>query len=161
MSSEKQELPLLNLTLQDMESGRKWAIECAADGKASLREVAHASRTVKRERQLLQALTEIESLKAERTLLSARVDEYLAKETEAVEAMAWRDCTVEMPEYDTDVHLWAPGWDRVHLGYWRHSHEWIGRQRPESEEELPDTNPTKWMPLPAPPASPVPEKETK
>src|ERR1041385_1220697 len=63
----------------------------------------------------------------------------------------WRDVQVELPEYDTDVLLWAEGWKHVHVGYWRHSHEWIGRYRPESTEPLPDTNPTHWQPLPEPP----------
>jgi hypothetical protein len=66
--------------------------------------------------------------------------------------MEWINVASQMPEYDTDVHLWAPGWKRVYLGYWRHSEEWIGRTRPEVEEQLPDTNPTHWMPLPEPPA---------
>jgi hypothetical protein len=56
------------------------------------------------------------------------------------------------PEYDTDLLLWAPGWKRVYAGYWRHSCEWIGRQSGESNEPLPDTNPTLWMYFPKPPA---------
>jgi hypothetical protein len=63
----------------------------------------------------------------------------------------WIRVADRLPEYDTDVHIWAPGWKRVYLGYWRHSNKWFGRQHPEMEEELPDTDPTHWMPLPAPP----------
>lgn len=63
----------------------------------------------------------------------------------------WINVKDEMPEYDTDVILWGPGWDRVYLGWWRHSHEWFGRQRPDREDPLPDTDPTHWMPLPDPP----------
>jgi hypothetical protein len=64
----------------------------------------------------------------------------------------WVKCEERLPDYDTDVHLWAAGWKRVHVGYWRHSHEWIGRCSPEEGiESLPDTDPTYWCPLPSPP----------
>jgi hypothetical protein len=65
--------------------------------------------------------------------------------------MRWIRTVDVMPEYDVDVHLWAEGWPRVYLGYWRHSNEWIGRNRPEVDDELPNTNPTHWMPIPDPP----------
>ncbi len=73
------------------------------------------------------------------------------------ERCKWIAVSEQRPEYDTDVHLWAPGWKHVYLGYWRHSEEWIGRCRPEETNgELPDTEPTYWMPMPEPPAFPSP-----
>ena len=63
----------------------------------------------------------------------------------------WTSVKDRLPEYDTDVHLWREGWDRVYVGYWRHSHEWIGRHRPECIDSLPDSEPTHWMPMPEPP----------
>ena len=64
----------------------------------------------------------------------------------------WISVETAMPEYDTDIVLWAQGWPQVYVGYWRHSHDWIGRQRGESDGPLPDTNPTHWQPLPPPPS---------
>ena len=66
----------------------------------------------------------------------------------------WISVSDRMPDYDIDVLLFGPGWNAVYVGYWRHSHEWIGRYRAE-ENQLPYTDPTHWMPLPEPP------KETK
>lgn len=73
----------------------------------------------------------------------------------------WISVEVQMPEYDTDVILGSAAWPRVYLGYWRHSEEWIGRYRAEDREgPLPDTNPTHWQPLPAPPSG-LSQKESK
>ena len=63
----------------------------------------------------------------------------------------WISVKERLPEYDDDVLLWASSWDHVYVGYWRHSEEWIGRHRAESEGPLPTTDPTHWMPLPPPP----------
>ena len=77
----------------------------------------------------------------------------------------WISVEERLPEYDTDVLLWGASWKHVYVGYWRHSEEWIGRYRAEAREEpLPDTNPTHWQPLPAPPVaalrvSPAEKKE--
>ena len=65
--------------------------------------------------------------------------------------MVWTKVADKMPEYDTDVHLWAQEWGKVYVGYWRHSEEWIGRSRAEDDSPLPDTNPTHWAPFPLPP----------
>jgi len=67
------------------------------------------------------------------------------------EAERWIPVNERLPEYDTDVLLWAEPWGRTYLGYWRHSDEWIGRQRPEEDGPLPSTDPTHWRALPAPP----------
>ena len=48
----------------------------------------------------------------------------------------WISVETAMPEYDTDIVLWAQGWPQVYVGYWRHSHDWIGRQRGESERTV-------------------------
>src|SRR5262249_28095690 len=65
----------------------------------------------------------------------------------------WVSVSERLPAYDVDVHLWAEGWSGVYCGYWRHSHEWIGRRRAESLDALPNTDPTYWRPFPAPPVS--------
>ena len=70
----------------------------------------------------------------------------------------WIPVSERMPEYDTDVCLWASDWNKTYIGYWRHSEEWIGRHRPE-ENELPDGEPTHWQPLPAPPVASQKGKE--
>jgi hypothetical protein len=70
----------------------------------------------------------------------------------------WIPVSERMPEYDTDVCLWASDWNKTYIGYWRHSEEWIGRHRPE-ENELPDGAPTHWQPLPAPPVASQKGKE--
>lgn len=67
----------------------------------------------------------------------------------------WQKVQDEMPEYDTDLLLWSEAWGHIYVGYWRHSEEWIGRHRPESDESLPDTNPTHWTYFPAPPLAEV------
>jgi Protein of unknown function (DUF551) len=63
----------------------------------------------------------------------------------------WISVKTQMPEYDTDLLLWGPGWKRVYAGYWRHSEEWIGRNSPEETGSLPDTDPTHWRYFPEAP----------
>lgn len=64
MPNDKEiELPPLDMTEEDYRAGEEFAIEWAADGKTTLREIAHAARTRKRERQLKEALAEVERLK--------------------------------------------------------------------------------------------------
>ena len=76
-------------------------------------------------------------------------------ELEAKLAAKWISVTSEsMPEYDTLVRLWNPLWPCASVGYWRHSHEWIGYFAPETHGPLPETNPTHWQPLPDPPVQP-------
>ena len=77
------------------------------------------------------------------------------KELEAKLAAKWISVSSEsMPEYDTLVRLWNPLWPCASVGYWRHSHEWIGYFAPETHGPLPETNPTHWQPLPDPPVQP-------
>lgn len=84
-------------------------------------------------------------------MLTGSIEQMLEIERLKREA-GWVNVKERMPEYDTDVHLWAEGWDQVYVGYWRHSEEWIGRYRPESSKELPDTDPTHWSPFPSKPS---------
>lgn len=84
-----------------------------------------------------------------------RIDTFLEKIASGKLAPArevWIDVKERLPKYDTDILLWGEMWDRVHVGYWRHSHEWIGRSRPESDDHLPDSNPTHWRYFAEPPA---------
>jgi Protein of unknown function (DUF551) len=85
----------------------------------------------------------------------AAVNEWL-KQLASVRAAStgteWIPVSERMPEYDTDVCLWASDWNKTYIGYWRHSEEWIGRHRPE-ENNFPDGPPTHWQPFPAPPVA--------
>jgi hypothetical protein len=82
------------------------------------------------------------------------VEEKLRSSLKHDAGQGWISVSERLPEYDTDVQLWAEEWPSVYVGYWRHSHEWIGRYRAENiGEKLPDTNPTHWAPLLDPPAT--------
>lgn len=93
-----------------------------------------------------------------RNCLRKHFNEHAATPASTGEANGWISVKERLPEYDTDVHLWGDGWKHVYVGYWRHSHEWIGRHRAEDNEPLPDTDPTHWQPLPPAPTS-VPQAE--
>ena len=111
----------------------------------------HAKDIIRGEQRLIDAETRISELQSQLNEAKAGWDSAIADLQSQLDAK-WISVETAMPEYDTDIVLWAQGWPQVYVGYWRHSHDWIGRQRGESDGPLPDTNPTHWQPLPPPPA---------
>jgi hypothetical protein len=87
--SQFEELPPLDVRGDDRKRALRH-IEEAAKGAVTPQRIAVEvlAEVYSRERQLLQALTDLAAAHEEIHKLSSRVDEYLAKETEAVEAMA-------------------------------------------------------------------------